>query len=456
MQGGGKIYRSGRRGAARRLLALAAALALVGTLHAAPPALTFEPAPGEAVGPPPAFTLESAIAWALQNNPELAAFRQQRGIAAAAVVIAQTYPFNPTSENRIQAASGPASAGITNRVPLEHLLLQEVELRHQGRYRRQAAGAALSRAEWEIAAQEQALAVRVMEAFQTLVYRRDKLTLLEEILSVNRQLVEDVRLLQKSGQASPADLIVADTEVQDTLAQIRGARGTLVTAQTGLVRALGLVGGPVRVEGTLEVAFPPLDPAALTPVALARRADLRARELAVQEAAARTRLEVANRFGNPVVGPAFGYDPTQVASIGAQINIPLPVWNRHKGDILQREAEEGRAVLEVRQAEVAVRQDVQAAVVRLRAAAAVVDLYREQILPSLRQAEQQVTQLFRAAQGGVDILRIVDVRRKLIRARDSYLDALLELNLARTALAAALGEPAAGPVDGCPPPTPHP
>src|SRR5438876_145455 len=68
---------------------------------------------------PQPLTLEAAVSWALQNNPELAVKRQQQGIAAAGVVIAQTYPFNPTLENRIQGATGPTSAGITNQVPLE-------------------------------------------------------------------------------------------------------------------------------------------------------------------------------------------------------------------------------------------------------------------------------------------------------------------------------------------------
>jgi hypothetical protein len=42
----------------------------------------------------------------LQNNPELAALRQQHGIAAAGVVIARTYPFNPLWEGKIRPAWG--------------------------------------------------------------------------------------------------------------------------------------------------------------------------------------------------------------------------------------------------------------------------------------------------------------------------------------------------------------
>src|SRR5438477_10714407 len=53
---------------------------------------------------PPVLTLEAAVSYALSNNPTLAVQRQQHGIAAARVVIADPYPFNPIRENRIQAA----------------------------------------------------------------------------------------------------------------------------------------------------------------------------------------------------------------------------------------------------------------------------------------------------------------------------------------------------------------
>src|SRR5205807_9933596 len=116
------------------------------------------------------LTLDAAVRWALVNSPELAALRQQHGIAAAAVVIADTYPYNPVLESKIRSASGPESASVTNQLSQEHKVFLDVQIRHQGKYRRQGAAAALSRTDWEIAAQEVALAVRVERAFGTVLY----------------------------------------------------------------------------------------------------------------------------------------------------------------------------------------------------------------------------------------------------------------------------------------------
>jgi cobalt-zinc-cadmium efflux system outer membrane protein len=393
---------------------------------------------------PQVMTVQDAVRFALENNPALAAQRQQRGIAAARVVIAETYPFNPVIENRIQGAEGPHSAGITNRTPLEHIVVWEVELFHQGQYRRQGAAAALSRTEWEVAYQEQTLAVQVIKAYATLLYRKEKLRLLEETLSLNQQLVKDVQRSITLGKLKPADGIVAETEVTDTLDLLGAGRESVTSARQDLLRALGLATGTFAVVGSLDLPAQTWDPGAMTELALERRADLRARREAVAEAAANVALVRANRYGNPSVGPAYTYDPTGVNMIGAQLNVPLPVVNTHRGEILESQANEAQAGLLLRQAEVNVRQDVAAALARLDAAERRVDLFRNRLLPDLRNAVQRMQTLFLAGDPSVDLLRTIDVRRKLLRARDSYIDALWNVSQARSDLLAAIGEPALG------------
>jgi cobalt-zinc-cadmium efflux system outer membrane protein len=410
---------------------------LVGLLLIASIASAQKPDP--VASAPQVLTLESAVHFALENNPALAAQRQQHGIAAAKVVIADTYPFNPILENRIQGAGGPPAAGILQDVPVEHILVWEVELRGQRRFRRQGAAAGLARTDWEIARQEQLLAIQVVRAYEALVYRREKLKLIEETVAFNRRLVDDVKRLMDLGKLKSDDLIMAQTEVTDTLDLVGGGREALVAARQEIYRALGTCGGEFDVEGTLETPAEVWDAEALTQLACSRRADLQARRAATQEAAANRRLAIANRKGNPSVGPAFTYDPTKIHMIGAQINLPLPFPNRHRGEIMQSEAEEVRAALELRQAEVEVCQDVAAALAKLDATEKRAETYRSQALPDLRRAVEDMEKLFQA--GDVNLLKVIDVRRKLLKARDSYLDALWSVRQARADLLAATGEP---------------
>src|SRR6266852_2913478 len=246
-------------------------------------AVCAEPPPAAEGGRAAVLKLEDAVRWALQNNPELAALRQQHGIAAAAVVIAETYPFNPIWEAKVRAANGPESAGITNRVSNEHKVLTDVEVRGQGTYRRQGAYAALSRTDWEIAFQEEQLAVRVIRAFNSALYRQQKFQLIEETVGLNEQVVKQVIKMQQANQLSAADLILARTEVDDTRAQLGPGRTALVAAGHDLRRLLGLLDQPLELQGSLAAPPQSREAATLIQWALEQRPDLHARQAAVAE-----------------------------------------------------------------------------------------------------------------------------------------------------------------------------
>jgi outer membrane protein TolC len=91
---------------------------------------------------------------------------------------------------------------------------------------------------------------------------------------------------------------------------------------------------------------------------------------------------------------------------------------------------------------------------RLAAAEQRAEQFRTRLLPDLRRAVDDMEKLFQAGEPGVDVLRVIDVRRKLLRARDGYLDALWSVRQARADVAAAVGEPALGlvPPDPAEPP----
>lgn len=388
------------------------------------------------------LSIEEAVRWALENNPELAALREQHGIAAAAVIIAQTYPFNPIWEAKVRPDSGPESAGITNRVSTEQKVLLEVEVHHQRQYRMQEAAAALSRTDWEIAFHELTLAVRVIRAFNSYLYRQEKLRLSEEIVRLNDEAAQQISKLVDQARLRPADLILARTEVDDARAQLGFGRQASISSLFDLRRALGAVDECIDLRGSLETTPGIWDCQRLTDGALESRPDLQARRLAMEEAEARLQLAIANRCGNPVIGPAYEYNETRVNFIGVQFALPLPAFNRHLGEIQQRQAEKARVAQEVNQVEVLIRQDVQAALARLDNAHAWLRTYKTQIIPNLQNNMTGIERLFTQGDPGVDVLRVLDVRRKLLKARNDYLDALWEASQARADLVAAVGNPA--------------
>jgi cobalt-zinc-cadmium efflux system outer membrane protein len=406
-------------------------LAWAGVAWANPPAAGPEPLP-------PVWSIDTAVQWTLRYNPALAAIRQQHGIAAAGVIIARTYPFNPVWTSRVTPDNGPESAGVTNHLGLAQHIGLDLEVRGQWRFRRQAAYAALSRTDWEIAFQEATFGVRVIRAFDALLYAQERLRLTEDTVRLDQQVVEQVRTLRSRGLLRPEDLVVAQSEVSSTQALLGPSRSTLQRAEQEFRLALGIAAGPLPVQGNLEVLAPVAPPDVVMAAALECRADLRARQLAVAEAEARLRLTVADRYGNPSLGPSYEYNETRVNFIGAEFSLPLPLLNTHRGDIQQRKAEQARALLDLQSTEVAVRQEVLGALERLRNAYGWVNIYRTQTLPTQDALVNQMQDLF--AQGGVDVLKVIDLRRKQLQARGGYLDALYEVSQAQADLAAAVGD----------------
>jgi outer membrane protein TolC len=388
---------------------------------------------------PPDLSLNEAVVWALQNNPALAAIRQQHGIAAAGIVIANTYPFNPLLEQRVQGNNGPISATITNRVADETKLFWEVEIRGQGKYRKAEAHAALSMVDWDIADQEMILAVRVIRAYRTVLFQQQKMQLLEETVGLNEQLMKESEQLLRGGKLRAAEVLLAKAEVTEARGQLGPGRRALVTAASDLRRVLGVWDQPLSLAGTLEVTVPSLEMAELMPRALDKRADLRSRHAAAAKADATLQLTIANRYGNPTIGPAYAYDPTRINLIGGQINLSIPVFNTHQGEIQQKRAEQTKALLDVRQKEVEIQQDVEAALKRLTAARTEAETFT-QVLRELQEGLKGMEKLFLSGEPGVDVLRMIDLRRRVLRVRDSYLGALWEMSQAQADLVAAVSD----------------
>jgi outer membrane protein TolC len=118
----------------------------------------------------------------------------------------------------------------------------------------------------------------------------------------------------------------------------------------------------------------------------------------------------------------------------------LPILNIRTGEIRQRGAELARAMQARYQGEVLVKQDVFTALARLAQAEQTVKTFSTEALPKLRQTREEFDKLYAAGQPGVDLARVIDIRRRLLRAQDAYLDALFELSQAQTDLAAAVAD----------------
>ncbi len=430
-------------------------LALVGAVIGFILPASAQPQSPLAVQTTPYLTRQDAVLQALQNNPLLKTVRHQHGFGDAAVLLARTYPFNPVFTTIVAHNSGPESAGITNSTFNEDYVVLELELRGQGRYRRDGAAAMVTRIEWEIVQQEIAVSVAVIRAYNTALYREKKLEAVEETIKLNAQALESVRRLVEAGKLRAADQLLAASALEDVRAQRGQSKTALAIARSDLRRVLGTLDDAFGLAGGLDVQLPNNDQNALTQLALAKRPDLQARYAAIQEAESALKLIEANRFGNPVAGPQFAIDATQVVQVGARVTFPLPVFNLKRGEILKARTEVAKVRSEARGLELQTAQDVQAALSRFFDAKAWAEAYEKEVVPNLRKTKQEMEKLFINNDPAADISRVLAVQRAYLKAAESLLDARYEMSQAEADLALAVAEPAlALGITGSPAPTP--
>jgi outer membrane protein TolC len=389
---------------------------------------------------PAEFDSGGAVRFSLENNPSLAAIRQQRGFARGAVVIGKTYPYNPFLQTYVTGDFGPASAGITNHVFNEAITRTDVEIRGQGKYRRAAADAVMTRTEWEIATQEVVVSVAAARAFNAVVYRQRKLAVLQDTIQFNDRVFEQVKKLADLGRLRSTDLILARTELDTARAALGQGKTALALARADLRRQFGTLDDSFEVKGELDAPVPAADFEEYARAAR-ERPDVQVRRAMATEAQARLQLQVADRYGNPSVGTFYELNETNVVFVGAALGTPLPIFNLRRGEIMQAQATAARARAEVRQFEIQAGQDVQAALARLTEARKWVQSYTDGVLPNLRQAVKDTNALFEQNDPGADVLKLLGVQRNYLRAFDTYLDALFEVSQARADLAAAVGDP---------------
>jgi cobalt-zinc-cadmium efflux system outer membrane protein len=379
------------------------------------------------------------VTFGLEHNPTLTAVRTQRGVAAAGVIIARQYPFNPVLQLSELGAGGPDAAGITNRAFNATVVRLDLEVRGQRGIRQDGAAATLTRTEWDIASQELTVAVALIRAYDTALYRQRRLELQDETIRLAQQVYEETRKLADLGKGvRTSDVVLARTGLNAARAQRGQAQTAVAVARADLRRQLGTDDDSFTLAGELVLPPPTTDRDELTQVAFGARPDLNSRRLMVAEAEALLRLDIANRYGNPSAGPMFEYNETRVTFVGLAMYLPIPVLNTRNGEIMQRRAQLTRAAADVRQVELQAGLDVQAALARLAAAQKWADSYARDVLPSLRQAREEMDRLFSANE--VDVLKVIGVQQNYLQALGTYLDAQFEVSQATADLALAVGD----------------
>ncbi len=451
---GKKVLQYGRLCGGLILLSLFSQMFLTARAQDAPPvsAINTSSSIEKYLDPVQGKTADELVAYALENNAELAAARKEIEAARALVKQARLKP-NPSVEFSRQEQIGGSDNDtmIAGSLPLE--------LGGRRKTRINVAIAELTIREKEVANRERLLAAEVRAKFGEALAQAFKLKLTEDLLETALNGFRLVQARVVEGRTPPLEENMTLVEVN----RLRSMRETIAgKTEIAFLELRNLIGmkpeEPLRLRGDFKDLLAPLPPVAkVTQQALQTRPDLqgvRAMETLaaaqIEQARAAGRIDASvsagygrNNFGFPVNGitDTGALRPVQDVfhSLRFGITLELPVRNRNQGAVEAAVANSEAAAKRLEFAELTVRREVASAFARYQSSARAMEIFRVGVRDQANANLDVVRQTYEL--GAKNLIEYLVEERRFIELENEFIDAQLETYLARVEILRAANAP---------------
>ncbi|MFQ5658135.1 MAG: TolC family protein [Candidatus Methylomirabilales bacterium] len=391
------------------------------------------------------LALEAALEQALQNNPELQVIRRDLGVARGALTQAQIYPFNPAlglegNGGRSRSVESPVERRTVGGFTIG--LSQVIEIQGQRGVRTDIARASLAETEWQIQDAERRVLADVMHAFGELLGAQERLELAQQTVALAEETQEAARKQFEAGEVPRLDLLRANVELRRVVTRQVAAERRVAAARKNLSLRLGRSpDAPLRAEGPLLLPELPGTRVALLQQALELRPDLKAAEAGLQAIRRRVSLVRAERLF-PEVEVTLSYEEDHALEererrVMLDLAIPLPLFNRHQGELEAALAEGLKQEAQVALVQAQIETEVATAFGQFQGSQQIVEQYVQKILPQQEQNFRLLREGYTLGQFGLSDVLLA--QRELTDVRFDYLEAIGDFNAAVAELRRAVG-----------------
>jgi outer membrane protein, heavy metal efflux system len=391
------------------------------------------------------LTLRQALALTLKQNPELAAFSWDIRSADARLVQTRLWP-NPELGTQTEDVAGTKEASGFSRSQTTIQLSQVIELggKHRARVRQAAYGRELAKFDYESKRLE--VLKKTTQAFVDVLAGQERLRLAQQNLDLVSALLPDIKKRIEAGKASSVEQTRVDVEVASVRIELEQAKRTLLAARQRLSAQWGSTKPDFdRAVGDLETiqALPSL---ATLSFNLSLNPELTRWEPEKEKREATLRLQQADAVPNLTVsaGPRYIVERGEWTQV-VGFSLPLPLWNRNQGAILEAESQLAKLEDEKRGTVSRLSTELNDAYQTVARTRDEVRVLKDSVLPG---AEKSVTTMQEGYQAGrFSYLDVNDARRTLNSARVQYVQALSEYHKAVAEIEALTNRPFHGTVD---------
>ena len=294
---------------------------------------------------------------------------------------------------------------------------------------------------------EAVLASQVAMSYYRLLVLKRQIATRDALIGVDQKLLDVTTARMQVGEVSPLDVSTAELETE----RLKEQQALLQNQYDAELANLNqLLGRPARMPLVLADTLHQDDTLGnlgeLQKQALKERADLQAAQFESEQAQAQVSLSRSERWEDWSVGVSSGQSRLDVTGappqateheIGVTLSIPLPLWNRNKGNVAASLSQGQQADANVTALKLQVQNEVATAFSQLQRLTDVAARYRDRLLPLSEKSVALAQQGYN--QGQVSIVEVVTAERQHSEVEIAYLDAFDQYLQAYAALNQAVG-----------------
>ncbi len=402
-----------------------------------PSKLVVQPAgPEEPTG---VISLREALSFALMKNPKLAVFSWEVRAQEARIIQAGLLP-NPEIAVEAENFTGSGAFNGFGAAETTFSLGQLIELGGKRELRQRLAAFDRDLAGWDYESQRLAVYGDVAIAFVSILAAQERVELAKDLIRTAEEAVETVARQVRVGAVSPVEatrarvaLATAQLDRDKTRHELAAGRQRLAATWGSTAPAFSAVTGDL-----FGVVAPPSIERLRTKVennpAIARRVS------ELEQRKATLALEEVQWIPDVTVGGGLRLiHESADAAVVAEIGIPLPVFDRNQGTILEARHRLAMAQEERRTAEVELHTEVGITYEDLLSAFEETTSLRDKVIPEAQRAFDTAGEAYR--RGLFRYLEVLDAQRTLFELRGRLIDALENYHQAAAAMERLIGQP---------------
>jgi cobalt-zinc-cadmium efflux system outer membrane protein len=310
-------------------------------------------------------------------------------------------------------------------------------------YRIESAGYGVQSSEAQFEDAVRLLSLAVKEAYYRVQLAQRRLALAEENRDRFARILDVNTIRFKKGYIAEIDLIRIRLQMVDFQSQVIGSIQEAESARADLRQLLRISAG-TKLELTTELDYRRVDPdiGKLRSIALQIRPDIRSKRAAFSQREADLKLARAYRYPDVTVGAGYsiqgprGPDNQQMAILN--FGVPLPLFNRNQGGIVQAEVAVQAAQADLDKSVNQTENEVEVAYHNLLQSRRLVEAYLAGVLDDARSTFTIVERAYE--RGGATILDLLDAARTSRTIQQNFIEALFSYQHTLFQLESAVGQ----------------